>query len=66
MKDLELLELQTVNGGIYAFTIGYIASHAIDAAASGIYNFGMSMSVGDHTSSNQYFLENRDNFNLML
>jgi hypothetical protein len=66
MKDLELREVESVSGGIYTFTIGYIASHALDAAASGIYNFGMSMSVGDHTSSNQYFLDNRDNFNLML
>lgn len=66
MKDLKLVEVQSVSGGIYAFAIGYIASHALDAAASGIYNFGMDMSVSDHSASNQYFLDNRNNFNLML
>lgn len=66
MKDLELQEVHSVNGGVYTFAIGYLASHALDAAASGIYNFGMGMSVGDHSASNQYFLENRENFNLML
>lgn len=53
-------------GGLQAFIVGYVASKAVDKAIDGIVSHGMSMSRSDHTQSNEYFLANREKFNLLL
>lgn len=66
MKELKHNQLQSVNGGIIHFTVGYVASKLVDAAVDSVIEHGMSMSESDHSGSNQYFLENRGKFNPLI
>lgn len=66
MRELNGSETQTVSGGIIQFTVGYVASKLVDVAVDSVIEHGMDMSQSDHTGSNQYFLENRGNFNPLI
>lgn len=69
MKQLNIQEVTQVNGGVGAvggFIISYAIGKVVDASIDGFIGYVNKFSMQDHTMSNQHFLQNRHDFNLML
>ena len=66
METIKTEELSSITGAVINFAIGYAAGKALDYILSGEANAdGVSRSELDFTQSNEYFLNNRDKFNLL-
>ncbi|UTP73690.1 hypothetical protein NLG07_05500 [Alteromonas sp. LMIT006] len=67
MKILSNTETQTVAGGnaLLSFLVGYGAGKVLDVSIDSFKNHVIAFSEQDHSASNQYFLNNREQFNLL-
>ena len=67
MQELKFEQVEDVNGGIGQFLLGYAAGKALDYVLDGsAVEDATEWSQGDHSGSNQYFLDNRDQFNPLI
>lgn len=66
MQELKTEQVEIVNGGIVNFLGGWAVGNALNYVVfGGAYSDAFQWSQGDFSSSNAYFMNNRNSFNLM-
>ena len=66
MRVISSDEMNEVSGGFWNFFAGYIGGKAIDGLIEAHKAHVEEFSVRDHSNSNRYFEENREDFNPLL